>query len=454
MIINSSLMEYCNYSGDGETGNGGIGCRRQRMHLNAGRVVIVVVIISIFQWFPLRLVVGVGDYSNNPNTSAFKVIMREEGGYNSSAKLPTTRPTFDLVDEPTRMCTQLLKLSNNSKEGHEPWRSSGGFIWKYSHRDVGDSATLELGDHLSRWYMARAIASAAGVTLQLDCTRSHLTEHVTDLTDWIPNYVEPSETIFDDADASLFSWKAACQSDVALRYPHKSPLSGNGLDHLISTIRSDLRNMTDALLSKIPWLKEDLDEAIIHLRADGTDIGKMNASNYGLVPFHVFTSLIPNATKTIGIVTAPYRQNWPGVGYGEAELSEAVSMAARDYIQHRFPDARVRVRNGDANETIAATYVRMAAAKWSFCGSSTFCLYPALATTGESNIMQTPPHARRPGWLDHVSEFFENVHYVEGEIIFSSEFRSWSTIEIVTRLQRNITTMKWSDLKTDRKSVV
>ena len=99
-------------------------------------------------------------------------------------------------------------------------------------------------------------------------------------------------------------------------------------------------------------------------------------------------------------------------GYGDAELNEAVSVAARDCIQRRFPDARVRVRNGDANETIATAYMPMAAAKWSFCGSSTFCLYPALATTGESNIMQTPPHARRPGWLDKVIESFENVHYV------------------------------------------
>lgn len=324
------------------------------------------------------------------------------------------------VDEPAGLCTELLERSMNTEEGHEPWRVFGGLLWTCNQ--CGQEGLSELGNHLSRWYMTRAIASAAGVTIQLDCRSP--------VTDLIPQYLQPTQTILDDR--ASFSWKQACRSDE-IWYPHSS--QRNGLEHMVSTIRSDLRNMTQGILSKIPWLADDLDEAVIHLRTG--DIGRLNDSKYGLVPFHVYTNLIPNNTKTIGVVTAPYRQNRPGASYGDAELNQAVTEAARDYIQDRFPDARVSIRNDDVNETMAITYVRMVAAKWSFCGSSTFCLYPALATSGESYILQSPLYGGYRSWISKVAKSFENVHYIKGEIIFSSELRNWKLTRILRRLRRN-----------------
>jgi hypothetical protein len=192
--------------------------------------------------------------------------------------------------------------------------------------------------------------------------------------------------------------------------------------------------MTQGILSRTPWLVDDLDEAVVHLRTG--DIGRLNDSSYGLVPFHVYTNLIPDNTRTIGLVTAPYRQNRPGAGYGDAELSEAVTEAARDYIQRKFPDARVSIRNDDVSETMAITYVRMVAAKWLFCGSSTFCLFPALATSGESYILQSPLYGGYRSWINKVADSFENVHYKKGEIIFSSESRNWNITRIIRRLRR------------------
>ena len=196
--------------------------------------------------------------------------------------------------------------------------------------------------------------------------------------------------------------------------------------------------MTQAVLSQTPWLANDLDEVVIHLRIG--DIGRLNTSLYGLVPFHNYKSLIPKKAKTIGIVTAPYRQNRPGrsFSYGDAELNEAVTVSARDYIQNQFPDARVSIRNDDVNETMAMTYVRMVAANWSFCGSSTFCLYPSLATAGESYILQTPLFGGSPGWLDKVAESFDNVHYIKGDIIFSREFKDLNIRDIVKMLQCDV----------------
>lgn len=235
---------------------------------------------------------------------------------------------------------------------------------------------------------------------------------------------------------SSFSWHEACRDDAFhLTYPHEF---GNGLGHMVRAIRSDLRNMSQAILSNPhqSGLAQDLDEAVIHLRLG--DIGRWRLPQYGLVPFHVYTNLIPKTARTIGVITAPYEQRRVGaIGWRKSDtnLNEAVTVAARDYIQSRFPDARVSIRNNET-ETMAMTYVRLVAANWSFCGSSTFCLFPALATAGESYILHSPLYGGSPGWLDSVAESFQHVHYIEGEIVFGMEYWKWNVSDIVKRLQR------------------
>ncbi|KAI2506002.1 hypothetical protein MHU86_8413 [Fragilaria crotonensis] len=317
------------------------------------------------------------------------------------------------MDGPARLCAALVNRANGTKEGSEPWRSSGGLLW--THTDCGREAVHSLGNHLSRWYMVRAIASAAGVTIQLDCRSP--------ITDSIPQHCEPSRTALENG--SSFSWKDACQLDKEhLRFPHQGR---NGLEHMVGAIRSDLRNMTHTILSKTAGLARDLDEVVVHLRTG--DIGQNAHPCYGLVPFHVYTNLIPRTAQTIGVITAPFRQG------GRFDFNEAVTLAARDYIRSKFPDARVSIRNG--NESMAVTYARMVAANWSFCGSSTFCLYPALATAGKSYILQSPLYGGTSSWLGMVAEMLDNVHYIKDEMIFSTEYHGWNVSYIVERLQRN-----------------
>ena len=86
-------------------------------------------------------------------------------------------------------------------------------------------------------------------------------------------------------------------------------------------------------------MAHDLDHATINIRTG--DVGRKqgyNGKRYGMVPFHVYKKLLPSTAKTIGIVTAPFRQD-------DAELNEAVVTAARDYIQREFPGAKVSIRN-------------------------------------------------------------------------------------------------------------
>ena len=186
---------------------------------------------------------------------------------------------------------------------------------RWTVSDCEYEATGALGNYLGRWYLARAIATAAGVAIQWHCSSS--------VTDLLPQSWEPSGDVFDDR--ASFSWKDTCrQNKMVLQYPHcSSERNGNNLVNSVNVIRSDLRNMTQTLLSKTTWLADDLDEAVIHLRTG--DIGRIRNSQYGLVPFHAYVNLIPKTTKTIGIVTAPYKQNRL-MGYGDAELNEAVTI--------------------------------------------------------------------------------------------------------------------------------
>jgi hypothetical protein len=326
------------------------------------------------------------------------------------------------------VCAELFRRANGTLEGDEPWRASGGLLWIRS--PCGHQGLHMLGNHLSQWYIARAIASDAGISIQSQCQSP--------VTDLIPQFWEPNDTILDDR--ASFSWKVACQNDH-VSYPHGTFERGNGLNHLVTAIRLDLRGMTQNILKATPWLANDLDHATIHIRTG--DVGRKQGSNgkrYGMVPFHVYKKLLPNTAKTIGIVTAPFRQDRGSVGFGDAELNEAVVTAARDYIQREFPEAKVSIRNDDVNETMAMTYARLVASKWSFCGSSTFCLFPALATTGESYILQSQLYGGRRGrrsWINKVVESFPNVHYVNEPFVRSIDFWKWNVSEIVKRLERN-----------------
>jgi hypothetical protein len=335
-----------------------------------------------------------------------------------ASKLPNPVPFFD---DPDRMCLELLTRANGTEEGHEPWRATGGLLWTcYPCEEQGISV---LGNHLSRWYMARAVAAGAGVSIQIDCKSP--------ATDLIRQYWEPSDTVF--VDGGSFSWKATCQ--YGLKYPHGDFRDGGGLDQMVDAIRLDLRNMTEYLVTEYPWFSQDLDEATIHLRIG--DIGRQEHGLYGLIPFHVYKKLIPKGVKSIGIITAPFKQNRPAWGYGDADLNERVSLAVQDYLQQTFPEARVSIRNDDVNETMAMTYARMISANWSFCGSSTFCLYPALATRGESYILQSPLFGGSPTWITKVEAPFSNIHYVQEELVLSSETWNWNVSDIVKRIQRD-----------------
>jgi hypothetical protein len=357
--------------------------------------------------------------AHNTSTTTSSDTAGLDSNHQNPEIITAPKPTYadGFIQDPEMLCEELLKRANGTQEGNEPWRSNHPLIWKSN--DCGNQGISVLGNHLSRWYMMRAIAAAAGVTIEETC--------VSPVTDLISQRMKPLDTSLDGD--THFSWKEACHSG-GLTHPHGGFENGNGLDRVASVIRSDLRALVQTVLSTS---EPDLDEVTIHLRTG--DIARQRGALYGMVPFRVYTKLLPSTAKTIGIVTAPFKQERPDWGYGDADLNEAIVTAARDYIQRAFPDAKVSIRN--SNETMAMTYVRMVAANWSFCGPSTFCLYPAIATMGESYILQSPLFGDSPTWLNKLDESFQNVHYIDETYMKNEEFWEWNVSDIVKMLESN-----------------
>ena len=331
------------------------------------------------------------------------------------------------IDDVVLLCKALLERSDVAAEGMEPWRNTG-LYWKAN--DCGNQGESILGNHLARWYMMRAVAASAGVTVEEPC--------VSPVTNRIPQIVRPDETHI-DGDPSSFSWRSVCDecvngpSDALCKYPH-GVATDNGLNRVASVIRSDLQRLADEVVSSKVIADADFDDVAIHLRTG--DIVRQKHSLYGLDPFHVYAKLILQAVSSIGIVTAPFAQRRADWGPGNPDMNHAIVTAAQEYLQDAFPEATVSIRN-DENETMDVVYARLVRANYTICGPSTFCLFPAIASMGESFILHSPLFGNSPTWIDKVeSEVFPEVHYADDAYIGSEVFWDWTDPNDVVKLLR------------------
>ena len=237
----------------------------------------------------------------------------------------------------------------------------------------------------------------------------------------LQNIVPPKDTIIADMEnVPPFTWISFCKKrctqtvdNAACVYPHDDGgRTTSPLVHALPTIRSDL----GALAKKVSQSSDikSWDDVAIHIRIG--DIARQDHRLYGLVPYESYASLIPRTAKSIGIITAPFKQERSGWGPGDVELNKGIVLATRDYIQRRFPNATVSIRN-DPSEGMDVAYTRMILAKRAICGPSTFCLFPALACHGKSFIFHSPLFGDEDSWLSTVAKNNQNIHYVKKHYI-------------------------------------
>jgi hypothetical protein len=130
-----------------------------------------------------------------------------------------------------------------------------------------------------------------------------------------------------------------------------------------------------------------LDDVVINFR--GGDLFNSRHGGYGFMKFSAFSNRIPPNTKSIGIVTQPFdnraQQRRNDASSNTQERHRVVVMALVDFLQEKFPQARVTIHNG-STETIALAFARMIMANQAIVGITSFGVFPAISSFGTGYI--------------------------------------------------------------------
>lgn len=141
--------------------------------------------------------------------------------------------------------------------------------------------------------------------------------------------------------------------------------------------------------SKSLFSNIDLDETAVHFRCG--DIMASSHAQFRFLSFEAYARRIDPSTRSIGIITQPFRDSnstqsrrVDQADVFRASVCKEVVLAFRKYLQDRFPQSRVSIRNGKG-ETVALAYARLImATKGSFAApDSSFSVFPVLASFGQ-----------------------------------------------------------------------
>ena len=220
--------------------------------------------------------------------------------------------------------------------------------------------------------------------------------------------------------------KSINETDESLLRRACHGLQETPLWHMIPDMRHDLAGMAKDLVGTPEWHQSnhsiksstnspptkyediELDETTWHFRCG--DLLYSKHPGYAWHKFHLHASHIHNDTRSIGILTEPFtihriegysdnkRLNFDVLNKAAASC-EQLAHKLVEYLQQRFPRARIRIRN-NANESVALAYSRMIMARQTIVGDvSTFGAYAALASWGQA-VMVAPDFRHAPGrWL-------------------------------------------------------
>jgi hypothetical protein len=237
------------------------------------------------------------------------------------------------------------------------------------HMRIGfDNCDSEsLGNRLSSLYLAALRAFQRNMTLEFVCGNSMSTISTTIKT--VHDYM--NHRIWWNLTLPVEGMPDLCQ--VCVDWPHTCR---QGLNYAVPIIRATLR--------QIPPLPE-IDDVTIHLRC-GDILKYGHHVEYGYPKYETYKEILA-PFKSLGIATGSFDPTKARAkdALHSAACSELVQDMA-NYFQEHFPNSKVSIRSNDtADEAIS----RMVHSKQIWCNPSTFCVFPAIATTGHAYILQS-----------------------------------------------------------------
>ena len=270
------------------------------------------------------------------------------------------------------------------------------------------------GNVLVGYYGMRVAAMAFNASFTFQCVEDASTLQKQTYFGWLQSQ-EHSKTTTKGSNRTLPFYH------VMRRPTKKEACKGMGkvaLQYSSEYVRRDLRRMADELSTR---LAPTLDEAAIHWRCGDVLSGKIpkKDQNYGLLKFQAYTRRIPDNVRSIGIVTAPFSSRYSRKEdreYGSDCKYIAGNLVS--YLQRHYPNAAITIRN-DASEMIPQVLSRFILANYTFCARSTFCLFPALASYGQSFVQQ----GGVAYFFNSIAQQtnYDNIHMMDEPVVLSYE---------------------------------
>ena len=125
-------------------------------------------------------------------------------------------------------------------------------------------------------------------------------------------------------------------------------------------------------------------DAAIHYRCGDT----VPSTVYGFLPFKAIKDLVPSDSKYIYVLTdPPARASVMGGLDRFASNCLPILLALHSYLHTSFPGATVIVKRGGDP---FVDYYRLSRARVTICSVSTFCLWPAIASTNVAHFPVSP----------------------------------------------------------------
>lgn len=152
-------------------------------------------------------------------------------------------------------------------------------------------------------------------------------------------------------------------------------------------------------------------------------------SGYGFLSFRGYSENISPDARSVGISTQPYDGDTPQsrlIDFDPKILDRCriVVTSFKDYLEERFPNARISIHN-NANESVALAYTRMIMANQTIVGTSSFGVFPAIATLG-TGYLRRPDFSHFPKYwvLDPaVDDLTSNVILFDQPILMCHDVR-------------------------------
>jgi hypothetical protein len=444
----------------------------------AAIVVIVTFFLSRTPSVPLILRLP---EENSTNNSTNSILTSDETIHNTSTSSPSDLPYFPetaFVFLPNETTTSndaeqnyyqiisfhgnedMLKLAHTLMKGQfckhvlpQEWISEDSRTQNilvnvtFSCQDLFDYSGMGTGNFILAFYALRMIAHALGnIEIAWQCPDATETQTALVLP-WLTGFFPAVEHVVPLKDRQQPTILEACThfNQIALGYK-------------IPAMRYDMRRMALALvgekvatnadfntsfysnpppdgsvmqlpvhLTKPLYPQTDLDDVVLHFRCG--DLIDSDHKSFGFISFHSFSRHVSSEAKSIGIVTQPFdTQDAQMRPLEQTDLHtdrcRLVVTQFVQYLEERFPQARVRIRN-DAKETIALTFARMILAQQIISPISTFSVVPALATFGTGYIRE-PDFEKAPNWFllhPNVSTLVDNVHLIQEPVLMAAELK-------------------------------